>query len=122
MPKLVISIHPNKVVRIPVGWLQLINGIGLLAVSLGDSDVHIILEYLDNAVVSLEHRGGEPVMALSGSCTRRYGWVYANCPGALVRIAQQSPAVLSAIGSGCLGDPSSCCFVILVFDGHSLVL
>ena len=46
MPKLVISIHPNKVVRIPVGWLQLINGIGLLAVSLGDSDVQIIFGIL----------------------------------------------------------------------------
>ena len=41
--------------------MQLINRIGLRAVSLGGSDV---LGYLDNAVVSVEHRGGEPIMAL----------------------------------------------------------
>lgn len=89
--------HPNKVVKIPVGWLQLINGIGLLAVSLGGSDVHIILGYLDNAVVSLEHRGGLPVMALLVPARAGMAGFTRAALVALVRIAQWSPAVLRAV-------------------------
>ena len=37
--------------------VALINGIGLLALSLGDSDVVVQSDYWDHAVVPLEHRG-----------------------------------------------------------------
>ena len=58
--------------------------IGLRAISLGDSDV---LGYLDNAVVSMGHRGGEPVMALLVPARAGMAGFTRIALGALVRIA-----------------------------------
>ena len=54
------------------------------AVSLGDSDV---LGYLDNAVVSMGHRGGELVMALLVPARAGMAGFTRTALGALVRIA-----------------------------------
>ena len=71
--------------------------------------------YLDNAMVSLERRGGELVVAVLVPARSGMIGFTRTVLVALVRIAQSSPAVLSALGSVCLGDPSSCCLIILIY-------